>query len=299
MKNYKNIQQPIIFIGSGRTGTTIIYELVCRHPSLAYPSNYQQKFYKYPVINLARNIFDNKLWRKFGQKKQLNKTGFLNKYHFIPGENFGMWNYLTGEDIDFSRDFLLDTKISQERIDFIRNYFSKMVAYQNKERLVMKINGAPRISFLLQLFPDAIIISLKRNKIPTLNSFLKVNFWKKRGYNKLWWYGAYSDKELEFAESIKTDPALITVFQLCKIDQVAEMEVRKLKPKYSEIHYEEFVENPLQTLNKIINVGNLKEYDFSNDLKEIKVYNQNKKDTEYFSNEKLVEINKIIKNFSS
>lgn len=297
MKTYKKIKQPIIFIGSGRTGTTIIYELICRHPSLAYPSNYQQKFFKHPIINISRGIFDNKLWRKFGQKKQLNETGFLNKYHFIPGENFGMWNYLTGEDIDFSRDFLLETKISPERTDFIRGYFNKMVTYQNKNRLVMKINGAPRISFLLQIFPDAIIINLKRNKIPTLNSFLKVGFWKKRGYDKLWWNGAYNNDELNLAESIKNDPALITVMQLCKIDQVARMEVKKLKPNYNEISYEEFVVDPLQTLNKIVEIGELKEYDFSSDLKEIKIYNQNKKDTDYFSNEKLDEIYKIIQKY--
>jgi len=296
LKDYNAIQKPIIFIGSGRTGTTIIYELICRHPSLAYPSNYQQKYFKYPIVNLARNIFDNKLWRIFGQKKQLNKTGFLNKYHFIPGENFGMWNYLTGEDIDFSRDFLLDTSISKERIDFIRDYFYKMIKYQNKDRLVMKINGAPRISFLLKIFPDAIIINLKRNKIPTLNSFLKVKFWKRRGYDKLWWTGAYSDEELKSAESYKHDPALITAFQLTKIDKVADFEVKKLNPTYQEINYEVFVLNPEETLNKIVEIGNLENYDFSKDLNEIKIYNQNKTDEEYFSKEKLDEIYKIIKN---
>lgn len=295
MKSYKTLKKPIIFIGSGRTGTTVIYELICRHPNLAYPSNFQQKYVKYPIVNLARNLFDNKLWRIFGQKKQLNKTRLLNKYHFIPGENFGMWNYLTGDDIDFSRDFLLDTKISSERAEFIRNYFHKMVKYQNKKRLVMNINGAPRISFLLQIFPDAIIINLKRRKIPTLSSFLKVDFWKSRGYDKLWWLGAYSEDELKLAETYKDDPALITTFQLCKIDEVARYEVEKHQPDYDEIHYEEFVDNPLATLNKIVEVCKLDDYDFSGDLEEIKIYNQNKTDEDYFSKEKLTEIYKIIK----
>lgn len=296
MKSYKTLKKPIIFIGSGRTGTTVIYELICRHPNLAFPSNFQQKYVKYPIVNLARNLFDNKLWRIFGQKKQLNKTRLLNKYHFIPGENFGMWNYLTGENIDFSRDFLLNTKISPKRVDFIRNYFHKMVKYQNKDRLVMNINGAPRISFLLQLFPDAIIVNLKRQKVPTLSSFLKVDFWKIRGYDKLWWLGAYNEDELKLAKTYQDDPSLITAFQLCKIDEVARFEVNKHKPVYDEINYEEFVANPLATLNKIVEVCKLDYYDFSRDLEEIKIYNQNKTDEGYFSKEKLTEIYKIIKN---
>lgn len=296
MKVYKTLQRPIIFIGSGRTGTTVIYELICRHHSLAYPSNYQQKYVKYPLINLARNLFDNKYWRIFGQKKQLNKARLLNKYHFIPGENFGMWNYLTGDDIDFSRDFLLNTQISQKRVDFIRNYFHKMVKYQNKERLVMNVNGAPRISFLLKIFPDAIIVNLKRNKVPTISSFVKVPFWKSRGYDKLWWLGAYNEDELKEAKTYENDPVLITAFQLCKIDSVARFEVDKLIPEYDEIKYEEFVANPLATLNNIVEFCKLDYYDFSEDLDEIKIFNQNKADEDYFSKEKLEAVYKIIEN---
>lgn len=298
MTDFKELQRPIIFIGSGRTGTTIIYELICRHPSLAYPSNYQQKFYKRPIVNLARNLFDNRLWRIFGQKRQLNRIHFLNKYHFIPGENFGMWNYLVGPDIDFSRDFLLTAKIDQKRIDFIRNYFMKMVKFQNRERLIMKINGAPRITFLRQIFPDAIFICLKRNKIPTLSSFLKVSFWKTRGYNKLWWTGAYSDEELKWANTHKDRPELITMFQLMKIDKVTEQESKQLNLNLKEIHYEDFVDNPSMILQDILEFADLKPYDYTETLKTIKIFNQNKRDQDYFSEDQLKDLKSMIDKWS-
>ena len=80
------IEKPIIFIGTGRSGTTIISEIVMRHRALAFPFNYQNIFFRNPKINLIRNIFDNKFWKIYGQKKQLNTgnlPGFLMLYNAI------------------------------------------------------------------------------------------------------------------------------------------------------------------------------------------------------------------------
>ena len=66
-----------------------------------------------------------------------------------------MWNYLTGNDIDFSRNFLLNTDVPRERVHFIRNYFIKLMKYQGKNRFGFKITGPSRIRFLKQIFPDA------------------------------------------------------------------------------------------------------------------------------------------------
>ena len=50
------IDKPIIIIGSGRSVTTIISEIVMRHPALTFTSNYNNKFYKYPIISVGRYL---------------------------------------------------------------------------------------------------------------------------------------------------------------------------------------------------------------------------------------------------
>ena len=65
--NYQ-IDKPIIFVGTGRSGTTIISEIIMRHPSLAYPSNYNAKSYKYPIISVIRFLFINNFYKIYGQK---------------------------------------------------------------------------------------------------------------------------------------------------------------------------------------------------------------------------------------
>lgn len=294
MKKFKKLQNPIIFIGTGRSGTTIIAEIISRHPDLAYPSNYQKRYPKRKYVNLIRLVFDNPLWRVYGQKKQLNKIPFLNKCYFKPAEAYEMWNYLTGGEVDFSRSFLLKESLSEERVTFIREYFNAMVTFQNRKRLLFKITGPSRITFLLKIFPDAMFINLRRNTIPTISSFLKVDFWKTRGINKLWWTGVYDKKEQEWALKNSENGALLTAFQLNKIDRVTEIERKSLQPKFLEVKYEDFVADPENELKRIIDFTNLSSFDYQKHLKKVKIYDRNKKDTDYFNEDELKMIYKII-----
>lgn len=289
------IEKPIIFIGTGRSGTTIISEIIMRHRDLAFPSNYQKKFFKYPKINLIRKAFDNKFWRIYGQKKQLNKVSILNKYIFKPTEAYKMWDYLTGDDIDFSRSFLLNKKETNERISFIHGYFQKMIKYQNKKRLAFKITGPSRMEYLLSIFPDAYFIILKRKPIPIIGSFLKVDFWKNLGFNKLWWTGAYSEREENWANENKDNPKLLAAFQVKKLHEVTKLECKKCNPNYIEVNYEDFVKKPQEEIIRILDFVNL-EVDVAclNYIEENRIYNRNKLDSEYFNEEELGKINKIL-----
>src|ERR1043166_167562 len=100
----KKISKPIIFIGSPRSGSTIISEIILRHPSLAWPSNYQERYPSSPEVNLIRILFENKLWCLQGQKHQLNKVSLINSFLFKPSEAYVFFDYVTGPRIDFTRD---------------------------------------------------------------------------------------------------------------------------------------------------------------------------------------------------
>jgi len=288
------IKKPIIFIGTGRSGTTVISEIIMRHRELAFPSNFQQVFFMLPEINLLRNIFDNKLWRIYGQKKQLNKVNILNHLIFRQNEAYKMWKYITGDDTDFSRSFLVNKRETNKRTDYIHRYFWKMVKYQNRKRLTFKITGPSRMEYLLSIFPDAYFVILKRKPIPTISSFLKVNFWKTRGSKQLWWSGVYSEEEKKWANEHKGDPLWLTAFQIKKIVDITTMECKKCKPNFIEVNYEDFVKKPKDEILRILDFANL---DIDNRcliyLKESKIYNRNRPDSEYFSQSELEKIKYI------
>ena len=296
MTTSKRLEKPIIFVSIGRTGSTIIANILSKHPALAFPSNYQDIYPKSRRANYRRRIIHSQLYQSLRIKKILKKIPFIpNKYlDFNPSEAYAMWDYLMDDKADFSRGFLLNDTLSKEHIDRIRGYFDAMVKNQGKKRLTFKITGPSRIGFLLQLFPDALFIHVTRNHIPTVKSFMKVNFWEERGMHQLWWRGVYSKEEKEWAEKNKKNGALMTAFQIKKIEEITSQELATHNIEYIQVNYEDFLGNPNAEMQRMIEFTKLTSFDFESETKKIRTQHQFKKDIDYFSESELVELYKIL-----
>jgi hypothetical protein len=116
----------------------------------------------------------------------------------------------------------------------------------------MKFTGPARMEYLTSIFPDAIFVSITREPIATVRSWLEVGFWQTKGINRLWWTGAYTTEEEAEAEKLKNDPALITAFQYKKLMETTKMEAGKLGVPLLEMRYEDFVKDPDSFIKKIM-----------------------------------------------
>jgi len=250
--NGKFLDKPIIIIGSGRSGTTIMSEIIFQHEDLAWHSNWQEIIVFTPIINLLRGLFDNKLWRfkkfykyvgvsKNTRQKNQSKVDLV---LFNPIERYNFWEHITGKRIDFSRGFLMNEKAMPDEINRIRSFLNKQVKYQRKKRLIMKFTGPARLEYLTSIFPDALIVNVVREPVATVRSWLEVGFWQRMGIDKLWWRGAYTPEEIAYAETIKDQPALITALQYKKLMETTQHEIDKLGLNVYECRYEDFVKDP-------------------------------------------------------
>src|SRR6478609_2637840 len=138
-QNEKLLEKPIIIFGTGRTGTTVISEIIFQHEDLAWHSNYQELFPKFAGINYMRRLFDNKMWRIIGMNTQNNRS-FTNYMLFRPIERYDFWEAVTGERIDFSRGFLLNETTTPEKREHIPTAFAKKIKFQKRKRLAIKNN---------------------------------------------------------------------------------------------------------------------------------------------------------------
>lgn len=288
------LEQPIIFLGAPRSGTSVISEIVMRHKDLAYPSQYQPRVIGNTNINYLRRLADNSFWRFHGQKKQLNKVSPLNYFIFRSVEAYPMWNYLVRDGISFSQDFLINEEATPEERKRMISFFTKLVKKQGKKRLAFKITGPSRLNYLLSIFPDAKVVHIARDPIAVVNSLMRVPFWKTRGMTSFWWKGAYDDSDYEWLESHKSDSVQITAYQVKRVIEVTKTEIDKLRPDALRIKYSNFVENPEKTIEEILSYANLSQdkacFDY---FKKNKIYNQNKKNETFFSPEeqrKLVDL---------
>ena len=85
------LKKPIIFIGTGRSGTTVISEIIFQHEDLAWHSNYQELFPRSALINYVRRVFENKFWRfvkywNFVGVSKNTRQKWKSLFHLFSGE---------------------------------------------------------------------------------------------------------------------------------------------------------------------------------------------------------------------
>lgn len=285
---------PILFFGIPRSGTSVISEIILRHRDLAFPSQYQNQFPVSTAINYLRRIFDNSFWRLHGQKKQLNRVRLLNRYIFRPVEAYAMWNHVIGGDVSFGRNFLYGYSPNEKAIGSARSYFERMVLNQGKIALAFKTTGPSRLDYLMALFPNLRLVRIHREPVPIVSSLLKVEFWKTRGANQLWWQGAWSEQEIKWSQAKQSNSIAMTTLQIAKIHQVTNEEIKKHQLKVLDVHYEEFVDSPVRTIEEILDYCELARdqacFDY---LRENRIFRQNREENEYFSPENVELIKSI------
>ncbi len=274
LKNEYLLDNPIIFFGTGRSGTTVISDTVFRHEDLAWHSNYQEFLPKSAGVNYLRRVFDNSLWHFIGMNTQNNKS-LVNQVLFRPIERYDFWEAVTGPRIDFSRGFLLNERANDEERLHIRTHFAKMIKYQNRKRLAFKITGPARMEYLSSIFPDAIFIQINRDPVATVRSWMEI-YWSAQITDQLWWTGAYSEEELAIAKSLAKDQPLFAAFQYKKIMESTAYEIKKLNANVYTGNYEDFVKQPAKFIADILEYASLKPSKFVDDfLNKISVRNRN------------------------
>lgn len=249
-KNEQLLEKPIILFGSGRSGTTLISEIIFQHEDLAWHSNYQELFPKFAGINYMRRLFDNKMWRIIGMNTQNNRS-FSNYMLFRPIERYDFWEAVTGERIDFSRSFLLNEKATPEEREHIRTFFAKVIKFQKRKRLAIKITGPARMEYLMSIFPDAQFINITREPISVIRSWMEI-YWNEQITNQLWWQGAYSEDELKKAKELSSNKFLFAAFQYKKLMETTQQEIDKMHPDVYNASYEDFVKNPTEFIKDMM-----------------------------------------------
>lgn len=240
-KNEHLLQKPVIIFGTGRSGTTVISDIILHHEDLAWHNNWQELLPKSATINYLRRAFDNGLWHITGMNTQNNKS-LINQVLFRPIERYDFWEVVTGPRIDFSRGFLIDERATEEEKLQMRLHFAKMVKYQNRKRLAFKLTGPARMEYLLSVFPDAQFVQITREPVATVRSWLEIH-WSNQMTEQLWWDGAYSEEEKAKSKEYAKDPALFVAFQYKKLMETTAYEINKLKPDVYTASYEDFVKD--------------------------------------------------------
>lgn len=235
------IDHPIFILGSERSGTTILYNLLAFHPDTCWFSQATNKNPRYPELSIT-----NKLLR----------VPYVSRYirYKILKAYTPMWMRPSeGEKIYNQYGFKANIKTTEKDIaDILVEAFSlnikQHMCWTGGKRFLNKIPAnTQRIRLLNTIFPDAYYIHIVRDGRAVANSLLQpYSYWWPS--TPLWWKPGNTPQSL-----IKSGVDRETIAALHWVHNIQEIYNNRLllKGRYLEIRYEQLVSNSLDVIKQI------------------------------------------------
>jgi hypothetical protein len=155
--------RPIILVGVGRCGSSLVHRLLAHHPRVAWISGLANKLPGQPWINGA-----------FMRAIDLPGVEPLLTRWIAPSEHYVFWERnFSGFRTPF-RDLVADD-LTVETAARLRRAFRPALTAR-RDRLLLKVTGWPRIGFLHEVFPEARFVHVVRDGRAVANSLLHVDF---------------------------------------------------------------------------------------------------------------------------
>jgi omega-hydroxy-beta-dihydromenaquinone-9 sulfotransferase len=238
------IDRPIFIVGAGRSGTTILYDLLCGHPALGWFSSYTKRTpHMAPLARLNILFKIPKIARKYRQR------GWFPR----PNEGYPLWDQFHPVANSAGSPPLTENDIAAANIEFMRLTIKRHLRFSNTQRFVNKnTRNTRRARYLHAIFPDAYFIHIIRDGRAVAHSLLNVHFWPSLS---LWWRNQYTPMELQSQGEI---PLLVAAKNWeAEVKRMLEDAGSLPKEQYTEVRYEDLMNDPKTIIHQLIDFCDL------------------------------------------
>jgi hypothetical protein len=234
------INKPIFIIGSGRSGTTILFKLLSIHPDVCWFSNYMDMSPKHSIFAILNRSLDFPVIGTWIKKSIITRKPLV--VFPQPVEAGNIYHSYCGF-AHSKKTTELDLTLEME--NKFKNIIKNLLMYTKKSRFLSKQTANnQRIRIIQKLFPDAYYIHIIRDGRAVANSFFHVVWWENM---EIWWLG-YTPKK--WVKKGKYPIELCGLHWKHNIEEILKNK-HLFDNRYIEIQYEELVENTKNCINKI------------------------------------------------
>lgn len=273
-----NIDKPIIIVGTGRCGSTMLHRLLARHEHLGWLSTFNEVFPTQTWLSIFSNLY---------RVQALGQNLKHKPYFPKPFEAYKFWeHYLPG----FSRRDKPQTAedVPSGAIEPVRRAVGRILKYQGKKRFLVKVTGWSRMAYFDRIFPDALFIFLNREHRSVVSSWVQAGWLDVTSPpdSPTWQWGPVPERYYQLWKELGGSPILSAAVKI-RMDLDDIQLNRALFPERTlEIQYEDLITAPRETLSKMLSFCGL---DWTEQYKRVvesmKFYNPTNKWKKYLSEE--------------
>ena len=219
------INNAIIIHGPGRSGTTLLSNILSLYSGFYWISGYNNKFPSLPVLSILNNLLKIHSIEIYTRGKQ--------KYP-RPAEAYDFWNYYIP---NFNNPNLIIDDIDYERVNKCKKTIKKIADWMNGRRFITKITGYSRFTVLNELFSNPSVIWIERDPRVVIMSYYKQK-----------WY--FRQREDQFNQTTKME---LLKFYIAKYLSFYEDKKKLSRFNFIQVLYEDIVEDRKIVFTEIFN----------------------------------------------
>ena len=236
-----DVERTVFIIGSGRSGTTVLYHILATHPEVAWFSYWSNRYPGSPGWVRLHRLLDAPVLGTRLRKGIITRSWATRKLGLMPSEGEKIYFNHCGfrDDVHYTED---DMDPSRERR--FRSIIESHLELTRKPRFISKrTSNTQRLALMNRMFPDAYYIHLIRDGRAVANSYLNVDWWPG---SIMWWSG---DTPADWERQGRAPIELCALNWKHNVEEV--FANKDVLANYMEVRYERLVRDPRAEILRI------------------------------------------------